>query len=326
MFSTEKTSSSGPVSGSDEDDRFTRPGFSGFRLFRKMPETVRPTHGQHSAAAATSHRQMKNSQKPIIIIIFLVVIAVSPARAQVCGQYKTVLNILSVSGEPIEHAFVQLLPIGTDETKGRVFVRDERNLARFSIIFYEGHVLQNSYRLIVSAAGFKDSVGKIDFPYCRDRQVGISLAPFEQPNTATVSGQVTDRNGARIPGARIEAVNRMGERFAVRTDDSGSYRLDLPVYRNPKARTGIHIYRITFSGPSEHFEKEVFDYLNFKNSDRLDIKLDAVLHVRSPINHCDYSGGCFSEDLPPLEYPSFKLSNKVFQQPVVRFSGNKNNK
>ena len=76
-------------------------------------------------------------------------------NAQLCGKYKVTIEVLDENDKPINNAVVQFLPITKDETRGKQFVREENDLSKFSVEYFEGQSISKFHKLIVSADGYK---------------------------------------------------------------------------------------------------------------------------------------------------------------------------
>lgn len=117
--------------------------------------------------------------RKLIIVSFPILFfaLVSQARAQACGTYHININLQNENGEPIEtNAIVRLSPLEKDETRGKNFVRDNANLALFSINYPEGYSFASFHKLTISADRFKPTENKVRFTSCQDRDVVVKLA------------------------------------------------------------------------------------------------------------------------------------------------------
>ena len=111
-------------------------------------------------------------------IFFFIIVGFTFAiqvNAQLCGTYTTTLNIKDFNNKPVENAVVQLLPIEKDETRGKTFVRSEKDLSKFSITFNEGHEISAKYKLLISADGYETFEKVIKFPHCRAQVFDFQL-------------------------------------------------------------------------------------------------------------------------------------------------------
>ncbi len=220
-----------------------------------------------------------------IFFLFVGIIFIMPTNAQLCGTYGATLNVKNEKDEPVENAFVQLLPIGKDETKGQTFVRDKENLSKLTITFSEGHQITTKYKLLTSAGGFENFEKEIGFPHCKRQIFDIRLKANEKPNTAILNGSVYDANGALITGAKVTAANEKGEKFETVSSGEGIYILELPYNpynaKNHKYKTAK--YEITVK--AEGFDKSVLQNFGFVPSTKgkmiLDFTLDVFLNINT---------------------------------------------
>lgn len=161
-----------------------------------------------------------------ILLLFGGLFLTIQADAQVCGKYSTTLNILSENGKKVENVFVQLVPIGKDETKGKTFKQYEKEATEFIITFQEGHHLHNKFKVIISAQQFETYEMELKFLHCKNQDFDVKLKPINE-NTVFLTGKIYDQYGARIPFAEITLKNKKNIQIKVRTNDDGEYKIEL---------------------------------------------------------------------------------------------------
>jgi hypothetical protein len=239
---------------------------------------------------------MNYSKIKIIILLVIGLVGTSQINAQLCGKYGATLNLKSDNGKPVENAFVQLLPIEKDETRGQIFVRDGEDPAKFSITFLEGHQIKTKYKLLISADGFETVEKEISFPHCERQIFNIQLKSDKKTNLAVLSGSVYDANGYLITQAKVTAINEKGDMFETQTNSNGIYILRLPFnpYKAGDYRFRVSKYEIIVE--KEGFEKGIirnFKFVPAFNNGKM--KLDFALDVR-PCDDCEMIKGTTIEE------------------------------
>jgi hypothetical protein len=137
------------------------------------------------------------------------------------------LNISSENEKRFENVFVQLVPIGKDETKGKTFKQDEEDSTKFVITFQEGHQLFKKYKAIISAQQFETYEMELKFPHCKNQDFDVKLKPINE-KSAILSGIVYDINKARVVGTELSLKSEKNT-FKTKTDESGYFLITLPV-------------------------------------------------------------------------------------------------
>ncbi len=168
----------------------------------------------------------------------------------------------------------------------------------------------DSYWLKVTAENFKTSEQPIKFVECKPQEFTVILEQINQKIKLT--GVVYDTNGALVVGAKVNATNRNGEIFEVKTNDDGIYLLNLlPEF-----------YMIEFE--QSGFKKTIIESFQLVNSTYGKINQDVVLIVDN--SNCGVAG-CFPI-LEPVEIQKTELTDKILQRPLEELpkKPNKSNK
>ena len=120
---------------------------------------------------------------------------------------------------------------------------------------------------------------------------------------AILSGNVTDKWGAAIPNAKIEAKNLEGKVIATRTNDDGRYQLELI-----EGEYNIEITKTRF----DKFSVSNY-WINYK------MQFDVALQCKD----CEL----IDQDLlksEPIQTSETKISNQVLQRPSEKLPKEKN--
>ncbi len=173
--------------------------------------------------------------KPGILLLIgaICLSAAVNASAQACGSFRIEITVGTLTGQPIENAEVQFLPITTDETFGRKFVRNPTDRSRFSAEFEEGRSAREFQRLIVSAKGYKTAANEIKFYSCSKLRIAVSLAAnssagaSEWSFTNWLTVETADESGGRVDGTKI-TVMRAGEVVRSEFIEYSGTRIELP--------------------------------------------------------------------------------------------------
>ena len=147
--------------------------------------------------------------KFLLVLIIVCAGFVGETKAQMCGKFRIGVSVQNADGEPIDNAVIQFLPITTDETFGKSFVRDQMELSKLTIQFTEGQSVKNFHKLIVSANGYKTAENEIKFYSCRGSNIIVKLpksdaaaAPvWEFSNSIMIETQ--DAGGKEISGVKL---------------------------------------------------------------------------------------------------------------------------
>jgi hypothetical protein len=220
--------------------------------------------------------------KVLLVSAFLLVLS-GPLNAQLCGGYHTILRITDDSGRPIEGVSVQLLPLGEDETRGQTFVRYGSQGSEYIISFQEGHILNESYRIDVSAPLFRPFTTETKFPHCDRRTIDVRMKPVAE-NKGQLSGTVYDPKGAVIPGAEVSAATADGRIFKTESNEDGRYLLELPsdptdsVAGNKIARFDIRVKKPGFETSVVMDFRFVSDY---NGGMTIDFALDIFVNINT---------------------------------------------
>lgn len=130
------------------------------------------------------------------------------ANGQMCGGYSITVFVQDAEGKPIDNADIQFLPITKDETRGKKFVRDEKDFSRFSIQFTEGDSVNDFHKLIISADGYKTAENEIKFGSCRRREIKVKLPKANSAAvpvwefSSSILFNIRDANGKPISGIK----------------------------------------------------------------------------------------------------------------------------
>lgn len=221
--------------------------------------------------------------KIILIFVFGLFLTIQ-VNAQLCGKYSMTLNILSENDQKVENVFVQLIPLGKDETRGKTFKQSEEDASKFFITFLEGHQLHNKYKAIISAQQIETYEMELKFPHCKSQEFDVRLKALAK-DTVTLRGSIYDANGALIPQVKITATNKEGRIIESVTDNEGKYSLRLPVnkYDDKDIRDfEIAKYNLIIDGTNSGLNKVSFD--NFGISPSLsgmyvDFALDTFVNI-----------------------------------------------
>lgn len=211
--------------------------------------------------------------KILLILILIFAGFVLGANAQLCGQYTTTLTVKTEDNKSVENSVVQLVALGKDETKSKTFVRNETDRSRFSVTFYEGHVLLGKYKMIVSADGFETAEREIGFPHCKNQDFEFRLIKKNFERKMLLTGAVFDTNGAVIIEAKITAYRNNGKKYESKTNDEGIYTISLP----------FDVYKIEVYSPG--FCTSISEKYRIVDSTYGKMSLDFVLDVASS-NSC----------------------------------------
>jgi hypothetical protein len=246
---------------------------------------------------------MKNLPLKFLLLLAIALVFSLPANAQLCGEYTTTLHIKTVENEPVETAVVQLLPVENDETRGKTFARDEKDLSKFSITFFEGHQLAATYKLIISADGFETLEKEIKFPHCKTQNFDIQLVSDKKP-LIVLSGTVYDANGAVLVNARITATDETGRKFETVTNAKGVYELNLP-YKNYEQQTDFRMTKYGIAASHEYFETYVLKNFYIVPAYKGKMMLDLALNLAQTEN-CGV-GGCIQLESRSAGLPDRKI-------------------
>ena len=218
---------------------------------------------------------MKNFTLEFIFLLAFAFIFVIQANAQLCGTYTTTLQIKTAEGKPIETAVVQLFPIVEDETKGKTFVRDEKDFSKFSVTFFEGHQIKTTYRLLIFADGFENFVKNIKFPHCKKQTFDIQLTRNSQMKSAIIMGTVLDETGAAIQNAKVSFLgeNKLRNTYLTNADGVFAVNLSLGNYSIRVEAPGFQFFYLQKYRVAPSYEGKM--------------NLDVVLEVK-PCDDCNW--------------------------------------
>ncbi|HVE58521.1 MAG TPA: carboxypeptidase-like regulatory domain-containing protein, partial [Pyrinomonadaceae bacterium] len=118
----------------------------------------------------------------ILVLIILLGGFSNFVNAQACGKYRINIKVQNESGEPIDNALVQLLPITKDETRGSKFERNNTDLSNFTLTFLEGQGLSEFHRLKISADGYKTAENELKIVSCDNKTIIVKLAKTSSSN------------------------------------------------------------------------------------------------------------------------------------------------
>jgi hypothetical protein len=132
--------------------------------------------------------------------------------------------------------------------------------------------------------------------------VGLVVAANGQK--AFLSGTVTDKFGAVIPKAKVEAKNNEGKFFSTRTNNFGDYQIELV--------EDEYIIEITLM-PFNKFLVPNY-WVIYK------MRLDAVLQCKS----CEITEHDFSKPTQIIQPPKAKISDKILLRPLEKLPKEQN--
>lgn len=182
-----------------------------------------------------------------MLTLLLMIASVTFAEAQQCGKWKIEVEVQTTAGEPLKNAVVELLPITTDERRGKQFVNSAKSRSKFSIEFLEGHSIKNFHKLLVTAKGHKPAEQEIRAISCSGKKISVSL-PIEDVEITpiwefdnNITFSTDDSNGNPIRGVTLNIIFD-GEGFGTAFFEQYGHSLSLP--------SGKYIFR---------FEKEGYE-------------------------------------------------------------------
>ena len=113
----------------------------------------------------------------------------------------------------------------------------------------------------------------------------LGLAVFVNAQTAILTGEVYDANGAVIIGAKVVAVNEKLQKFETKTNSEGIYKLELPFkqYKSENSENFV-IEKYVLIVEARGFEKNELKGLNFVPSYKGEMNLDFALNVFKNVN------------------------------------------
>ena len=249
---------------------------------------------------------------PIIKLSFILLIGLflsTQANAQACGQYGVTLSVFANDEMPFETAIVELIPLEEDETRGKTFVRDKENPAKFEIQFFEGHLIKTKYKLLVSAEGFDSFEREITFPHCNQQELKAVLKPapvsqkmdnsFPQKSLSSekvgqikLLGTVYDENGAVIIGEKIKVLKDKKNVAEIKSNEYGEYEFQLQPGK----------YTIEYGG--NWFIPYIVKDFYFADTFEGEFRKDIILKPKD-IEPCGYAGVC-----PPIIKEIVKIEER----------------
>ena len=132
-----------------------------------------------------------------------------------------------------------------DETRGKQFVREENDLSKFSVEYFEGQSISEFHKLIVSADGYKTAENEIKFITCNRLLIQVKLPKNDSAeipvwnfeNSVTLSTE--DENGKEINGVKISVIK---DGKVIEEKDSKYYGIGFEI------KNGEYIFRFEKDG------------------------------------------------------------------------------
>lgn len=122
-----------------------------------------------------SHIMNKSFISKVALSVLFVVSFTFTVDAQMCGKYRVSLEITDENNKPVNDAAVEFFPITKDETRGKQFVRDEKDFSKFSVEYLEGQNTEELHKLVVSAKGYKTAETKFRFDSCQRLRMQVKM-------------------------------------------------------------------------------------------------------------------------------------------------------
>lgn len=214
---------------------------------------------------------MKNFLLKLIFLSVFAFLFAIETNAQLCGRYSTFISVSNTEGKPIKNAEIELTAIEKDRTNGEKFVRRE-NPSEFSITFNEGHMVSGTYKITVSAKGYKTHEFETRFPHCQRRNFILKLAKsnsdavnnFEE--IREINFRAIDENKKGIAKVKTIVSWENGKVLEMISNDGG--QTDFKVFNNK-------ILKVRFEKEG-YKTKEIEINLSESNLKYLDVKLEKV--------------------------------------------------
>jgi hypothetical protein len=160
------------------------------------------------------------------LALFILMFFALPVSAQLCGSYGVTISVYDNDLKPVEAYVTEVIPLAKDELRSAKFEPVADTPGASELKLFEGHMVAEKYKLIVSAPGFQSFEKTLTFPHCTRLSYDILLVKAWQKRAVT-SGKITDENGAAVPYAGVTFAGAdKTERF-VSSDSEGCYELRL---------------------------------------------------------------------------------------------------
>ncbi len=170
---------------------------------------------------------------PVVFSIFLIAAFSSAASAQLCGSFGVKLNIHDSQFNALKNASVEIVAPDkkADKLPGKSYLRPEHQFKPgddgvMELRLGEGLILEDDYKLVITAPGYLTQEKTVDFPHCVWLSYDVTMLKNGE-KSALVTGAVTLEHGKPVPYAGITFTGADRSEKHVNADQNGHYEIKL---------------------------------------------------------------------------------------------------